>query len=118
MATPKSIDEYIGRFPVEVQHLLQQIRETIAEMVPEAEEAISYGIPAFYLNRRYLIYFAGYKNHISIYPAPVGNAEFEEDFAPYNTSKGTVQFPLSESIPLDLVKKIVRFREAENAKGK
>lgn len=118
MATPASIDEYIARFPVDVQLLLQQIREIIAKEVPEAEEAISYGIPAFNRNKRYLIYFAGFKNHLSLYPAPVGNPEFENDFTPYKTGKGTVQFPLDKPVPVDLVKKVVRFRVKENDKRK
>ncbi len=114
MATAKDVNAYIAGFPENVQVKLQHIRSTIQELVPEAEEAISYGIPTFNLNKRYLIYFAAYKNHLSIYPAPVGNPDFAEDFESYKTGKGTVQFPLSQPVPIDIVKKIVRFRIAEN----
>jgi len=108
---PKDIDEYIAGFPEETQKHLEQIRTTIKKAVPDAEEAISYGIPTFNLNGHYLIYFAGYKKHIGVYPVPGGNKEFEKDFARYYTSgKGTIQFPLDKSMPLGLIKKIVKFR--------
>ena len=110
MEKPKNIDDYISRFPAQTRLGLEQIRATIKKLAPAAEETISYGIPAFNLNGRYLVYFAGYKQHISIYPVPSGNKAFEKDFAPYDTSgKGTIQFPLEKPIPLSLVTKIVRF---------
>ena len=88
----------------------------LKKLLPKAEEAISYGIPAFNLNGRYLIYFAGYKKHIGLYPVPSGNKIFEKDFAPYNTSgKGTIQFPLDKPMPISLVTKIVKFRMKENS---
>ncbi len=108
---PKNIDDYIAGFPQQTQSLLQQIRATIKKSVPGAEEAISYGIPSFNLDGRYLIYFAGYKKHIGVYPVPVGNAEFEKEFSVYKTSgKGAIQFPLDKPIPLDLISKIAKFR--------
>ena len=122
MATvkPGTIDEYIAGFPAQTQKGLEQIRAVVRKTVPGAGEAISYGIPAFNVNGRYLVYFAGYKRHISIYPVPSGNKEFEKDFAPYNTSgKGTIQFPLDEPVPISLVTKIVKYRLKENmAKAK
>ena len=112
---PATIDDYIAGFPVQAQKGLEQIRSIVKKTVPGAEEAISYGIPAFNINGSYLVYFAGYKKHISIYPVPSGNKEFEKDFAPYITSgKGTIQFPLDKPIPVSLVTKIVKFRLKEN----
>ena len=111
---PKSISEYIAGFPQDTQIILEQIRHTIKVIVPLAEETISYGMPTFKLNGTYLIYFAGYKNHIGIYPVP-NNKEFEEEFSSYKTSgKGTIQFPLDKPIPTNLIKKILEFRVAEN----
>jgi uncharacterized protein YdhG (YjbR/CyaY superfamily) len=118
MVTPKAknIDDYIVLFPETTQKGLGQIRAAIKKAAPKAEEAISYGIPAFNLNGRYLVYFAGYKKHVSIYPVPSGNKIFEKDFTPYYTSgKGTIQFPIDKPIPIRLVTKIVKFRMKENS---
>ncbi len=111
----KSFDEYIAGFPKDTQKILEQIRTTIKKSVPDAEEVISYGIPAFNLNGHYLVYFAAYKKHIGLYPVPRKNKIFEKDFTPYYTSgKGTIQFPLDKHIPLSLITKIVKFRVKEN----
>ena len=119
---PQNIDEYLAGFPNHTRNMLQQIRSTIKKTVPEAEETISYGIPSFNLDGRYLIYFAGYKKHIGVYPVPAGNTEFEKEFSSYKTSgKGAIQFPLDRPIPLDLIRKIVKFRlkmNLENTKKK
>src|SRR5262245_47805380 len=118
--TPKTIDEYIAGFPKDVQKTLEKIRLTIRKAAPGATEAISYQIPSFKLNG-YLIYFAAYKNHIGLYPAPRGAAEFKKELAAYEGGKGTVRFPLDEPIPLDLITRIVKFRvkkNLENAKAK
>ncbi|HJS54845.1 MAG TPA: DUF1801 domain-containing protein [Chitinophagaceae bacterium] len=115
MKKPKNTDEYISWFPEETRKILQQIRTTIKKTVPRAEETISYGIPTFNLNGSYLIYFAGYKNHVSIYPAPRGKDEFKQILAPYKGGKGTVQFPLDQPIPFNLIVKIVKFRMKENS---
>ena len=114
MKKPKNTDEYISTFPPATQKILQQIRTTIKKIAPKAEEAISYGIPVFNLNDTYLIYFAGYKNHVSIYPAPRGKDEFKEILSAYKGGKGTVQFPLDKPIPFNLIIKIVKFRMKEN----
>ena len=115
-AKPKNIDDYISGFPEHTQKGLEQIRAAVKKAAPNAEEAISYGIPAFNVNGRYLVYFAGYKKHLSIYPVPSGNRIFEKDFATYYTSgKGTIQFPLDKPIPTSLVTKIVKFRIKENS---
>ena len=112
--TPKNIDEYIAGFPGETQIILEQIRATIRKAAPEAEETISYAIPTFTLNRKYLIYFAGFKSHIGMYPTPRGIKEFEEELSVYKRGKGSVQFPLKEPMPLDLIPKIVQFKGREN----
>ena len=112
---PKDIDEYIARFPLDTQEILEQIRDTIKKVVPEAEETISYGIPTFDLNGTYLIYFAAYKKHIGIYPVPSAIEEVDKDFASYKTSgKGTIQFPLNKPMPLNLITKLVKFKVKEN----
>jgi uncharacterized protein YdhG (YjbR/CyaY superfamily) len=112
--TPKTIDEYIAGFPPGVQELLQNVRATIKKAAPKAEETISYKMPTFTLNGKYLIYFAGYKKHISVYPAPIGNPEFAEEIAPYESGRGTLKFPLDKPIPFKLITRIVKFRAKEN----
>jgi uncharacterized protein YdhG (YjbR/CyaY superfamily) len=104
-----TIDEYIAGFPADVQNHLQQIRETIQDAAPDATEKISYGMPTFYLNGN-LIHFAGYKNHIGLYPAPQGIGAFKEELSDYKGAKGSVQFPLNKPIPLDLIARITKYR--------
>ncbi len=111
-----SIDEYIATFPKDVQKIMKQLRATIKAAAPEAEEKISYQMPTFTLNGKYLVYFAGFKNHIGFYAAPRGNAEFKEDLSAYEVGKGTLRFPFDKPIPFDLITKIVKFRVAENLK--
>lgn len=101
------MDEYIRTFPEDVQDILEKIRLTIRSTVPEAEETISYQIPTFKLDGKYVVYFGGYKNHVSLYPIPSGK-EIVKELAPYKAGKGTVRFPLDEPIPYDLVKKTVK----------
>ena len=110
----RDIDEYIAGFPPDVQEILQKIRMTIRKAAPRAEETISYKIPTFNLNGHYLIYFAAYKKHIALYPAPLGVPEFEEEISPYVSGKGTLQFPMNKPIPYKLITKIVKFRAKEN----
>ena len=116
MPVPKTVDDYIAGFPPEIQKTLQKIRATIRKAAPKAEETISYGIPTFKLGGGPLIYFAGFKKHCSVYPAPRGAAEFKEELAQYKGGKGTVQFPHDEPLPLQLIRRIVRYRLAENEK--
>jgi len=118
MTTKKaaSIDEYIAGFPKETQKILKQVRAIIKNTARNAEETISYAIPAFTLNKTYLVYFAGYKNHVSLYPAPTGNGAFEKEISDYKSGKGTVQFPLDKQLPVNLITKIVKFRMKENIK--
>lgn len=118
MATQKSanIDEYIAGFPKGTQQVLEQVRAVIKREAPDAEETISYAIPAFSLNMHNLIYFAGYKNHISLYPVPKGSEAFKKEISKYKTGKGTMQFPLDKPLPLHLVTKIVKYSIKENLK--
>jgi uncharacterized protein YdhG (YjbR/CyaY superfamily) len=109
-----SIDEYIDTFPEDIQAILQQVRRTIKAAAPEAGEKISYGIPTFTLNDKYLIYFAGWKHHISIYPIPTGDEAFRQELGPYISGKGTLKFPLDKPMPLKLITKIVKRKVAEN----
>ncbi len=107
------IDGYIAAFPKATQQKLQQVRAQIKRTAPLAAETISYGIPAFKLDGYTLVYFAGYKNHIGLYPAPVTSDLFKNELSAYKTGKGTVQFSLDQPIPLDLVARIVKFRANE-----
>lgn len=108
-----SIDEYIKTFPEDTQKILKQVRRTIKTAAPEAGEKISYGIPTFTLNGKYLIYFAGWKNHISIYPIPIGDEAFNEEISQYVAGKGTLKFPTDKPMPLKLISKIVKLKVAE-----
>ncbi|MCK0145917.1 DUF1801 domain-containing protein [Arenibacter sp. F26102] len=106
---------YIAHFPQEVQGILEELRRTIKKAAPEAEEVISYNMPA-YKYRGMLVYFAAYKNHIGFYATPTGHKEFEKDLAPFKRGKGSVQFPLDKPLPLPLITKIVKFKVQENLK--
>jgi uncharacterized protein YdhG (YjbR/CyaY superfamily) len=108
-----SINQYISEAPQEVQKKLLELRAVIKAEVPDAEERIAYGMPTFSQNGN-LVHFAAFKNHIGFFPAPSGIENFKDELAKYKTSKGTVQFPLDEDIPMDLVREIVRFRLKEN----
>lgn len=110
---PVSIDQYISEAPQDVQEKLRALRTVIKTEVPDAQERIAYGMPTFSQNGN-LVHFAAFKNHIGFFPAPSGIENFKEQLAKYKTSKGTVQFPLNEDIPMDLVREIVRFRLQEN----
>jgi len=116
-----TVDEYIASFPEDVQKVLDEIRETIKALVPEATEKISYQIACFELNGRNLIHFAGWKKHVSLYPIPAGDEAFEKQIAQYVDGKGTLKFPLDKPLPMSLIRKVVELHVAENlkkAKGK
>ena len=104
-------EQYISQFPENVQLILTQIRKIILTEVPEANEKIAYGMPGFYLNGKPLVYFAAYKNHIGFYATPNGHENFKEELSKYKQGKGSVQFPLKEDIPYELIRKIVIFRK-------
>ncbi len=113
----KSIDEYIASKPETLRPVLERVRATIRKALPGAEEAISYQIPAFKLNGRVVVFFAGWKEHYSIYPAgPALLAAFAEKLAGYMVSKGTIQFPLNRPVPVALISRIARFKAEEAAK--
>lgn len=109
----KNIDEYIAKFPEEIQKLLEQIRIVVQNAAPEAQETISYGMPTF-AYKGVLAHFAAFKNHIGLYALPSGNEAFKEDLAVYKTGKGSIQFPLNEPIPFELISRIIKFRVEEN----
>jgi len=104
----KDIDEYIADFPVDVQLLLQKVRTAIRKAAPKAEEAIKYQMPTFVLNGN-LIHFAGYKNHIGVYPGSRPVEEFKDELTRYETSKGTIRLPLDKPVPSGLITKITKF---------
>ena len=107
------VNEYISGFPPSTQKLLKQLRSTIKKAAPAAEEGISYQMPAYKLSG-VLVYFAGYKSHIGFYPGASGVASFKKELVKYKTAKGSIQFPLDEPLPLDLVNRIVAFRVSQN----
>ena len=112
-----SIDEYISSFPEHIQKKLVEIRTIIREQAPEAQEKISWQMPTFYLYGN-LVHFAGYAKHIGFYPGANGIATFESEISKYKYAKGSVQFPLGEPLPVELIKKIVKFRVDENIKDR
>jgi uncharacterized protein YdhG (YjbR/CyaY superfamily) len=112
-AVPQTIDEYIAGFPTAVQEVLQKIRMTIHEAAPEAEEKISYQMPTFFLKGN-LVHFAAFKEHIGFYPVPTGIEKFKKELSVYKQGKGSVQFPLDQPMPYELITKIVKFRVKEN----
>ena len=105
----KTIDQFIANYPENVQEILQKIRQTIHEVAPEAKEKISYGIPTFKLKGN-LVHFSAYEHHIGFYPGAGAIVTFKDDLKAYNTSKGTVQFPLDQPIPYDLIKRVTLYR--------
>ncbi len=109
----RSIDEYIATFPKEIQALLEAVRGAIKAAAPEAEERISYQMPAFALNGN-LVYFAALKDHIGLYPTSSGIEAFKDELSAFEGAKGSVRFPIDQPLPLDLISRIVRFRVAEN----
>jgi len=115
-STATTIDEYIAEFPADTQRVLGELRALIHELAPDATETISYAIPTFDLGGKHLVHFAGYEKHVGLYPAPSGMEAFKEDLKAYKTGKGSVQFPLDEPLPVELVRRIVEFRLGETAK--
>jgi len=112
-STPATVDEYIAQFPPAIASRLRALRATIKKAAPEAEERMAYRMPAYWLDGP-LVYFAAFKKHIGFYPLPEAIGEFAERLAPYAASKGAVQFPIDEELPLELARDIVRFRVAAN----
>jgi uncharacterized protein YdhG (YjbR/CyaY superfamily) len=112
----KSVDDYIASQPEAVRHILGRVRSAIRKAVPEAEEVISYKIPAYKLHGRPVLYFAAWKQHYSLYPATERLiAAFKSELAPYELSKGTIRFPLSQLVPMALITRLAKFRAKEVA---
>ena len=112
-STANSIDEYIAEFPPETQKVLEEVRALIRASAPDATEKISYAIPTFYLNGN-LVHFAGYEKHVGFYPGAGGIEAFKDELKPYKSAKGSVQFPLDQPLPTDLIRRMVQLRVAEN----
>ena len=112
--TRSSIPDYIASFPNATREILEQVRETIQKAAPDATEAIKYAIPTFILNDKNLVHFAAFKSHIGFYATPSGHESFKEELSKYKQGKGSVQFPIDQPMPLDLITRIVRFRVSEN----
>jgi uncharacterized protein YdhG (YjbR/CyaY superfamily) len=110
---PETIDQYIAQFPMPIQDLMQELRSVIASVAPESIEKISWNMPTFYFHGN-LVHFAAFKKHIGFFPTSSGIKAFEHELGDFNFSKGTIQFPYEKPLPLELVKKIVRFRMEEN----
>jgi uncharacterized protein YdhG (YjbR/CyaY superfamily) len=115
-STVHSIDEYIAEFSPETQRVLEELRALIMASAPGATETISYAIPTFDLNGRHLVHFAAFARHVGFYPEPSGIEAFEEELRPYKSSKGSVQFPLGQPLPTDLIRRIVEFRVEETTR--
>lgn len=111
---PQTIDNYIQSFPSDIQKILQKVRTAIRKAAPEAVETISYQMPTFKLNGKNLVHFAAWKSHIGFYATPSGNTAFKKELSKYKGAKGSVQFPITEPIPYDLIEKIVVFRVKES----
>jgi uncharacterized protein YdhG (YjbR/CyaY superfamily) len=111
------MDEYINTFPERVRRILQELRQTIREAAPEAEETINYQIPTFTLHGN-LVHFAAFEKHIGFYPTPGGMEAFQKELSSYKQAKGSVQFPIGQPLPLPLIRRIVEFRVKENVEQK
>lgn len=113
-SAPDPVNTYLEQFPPPCRDRLSQIRQIVREEVPEATESISYGMPAWKLNGKPLVYMAGYRQHIGFYATPSGHEAFRVELAAYKKGKGSVQFPLDQPLPDDLIRRMVRFRAEEN----
>ncbi len=111
-----SMDKYLASFPEEIRKKLEEMRAAIKAAAPDAEEMISYQMPTFDMNGRHLVHFSAWKNHIGLYPIPSGDAAFQKEISPYKGAKSSLKFPMDKPLPLKLIRKIVKFRVAENLK--
>lgn len=116
-STAETVDSYIAEFPPGTRELLEEMRAIIRAAAPAATETISYAMPTFDLDGHHLVHFAAYERHLGFYPVPSGIAAFGEELAPYRSGKGSVQFPLDQPLPVDLIRRIVEFRVAESTSG-
>ena len=113
METYKTFEDYFSDFDKEIVEKLEQIKSVIKKEIPEVEECIKYAMPTFIFQKKNLIHFAAYKNHIGIYPGPEAIVVFAKDVEHYKTSKGAIQIPLSSELPLELIKNIANYRKSE-----
>lgn len=111
MKTSEAVDNYINQFDGEIKARLLALRELIRQEVPEAEEQISYGLVGYKLNKKPLVYFGGFVHHVGFYATPNGHEAFADEFAKYKQGKGSVQFPLDQELPLDLIRRVVQYRK-------
>jgi uncharacterized protein YdhG (YjbR/CyaY superfamily) len=112
------IEKYILQYPENIQDILRKIRKLIKDNAPDAEEHIAYRMPAYKTNKKPLVYFAAFKNHIGFYATPAGHSEFENELSKYKQGKGSVQFLIKQPIPYELIERIVKFKVKENSKTK
>jgi uncharacterized protein YdhG (YjbR/CyaY superfamily) len=110
----ETVDSYIASFPADVQEILNKIRTIIKENAPGAEEGFAYKMPSYRLNKKPLVYFAAFDNHVGFYATPSGHSIFADELSKFKQGKGSVQFPLNQPMPYDLIARIVRFRAEEN----
>lgn len=115
MNSVNTFEEYIARSTDEVQEILRKIRNIILTIAPESVESISYGMPAYKLNKKPLVYFAAFKNHIGLYATPESHKAFEKELSAYKQGKGSVQFPLNQEMPYSLIEEIVVFKKKSNS---
>ena len=108
-----NVTEYIAEFPEEVQEKMKLMRSLIQQVVPEATENIAYHMPAYKLNKKPLVYFGGFANHIGFYATPVTHEHFKEQLSGYKTGKGSVQFPHSEPLPEELISAMIQFKKQQ-----
>lgn len=109
------VEKYIHQFPENIQEILSHIRMLIINNAPEAEELMAYGMPGYKTHKKPLVYFAAFKNHIGFYATPTGHSEFKNELSKYKQGKGSVQFPLDQPIPFELIERMVKFRVNENS---
>lgn len=114
MKKVETVEEYIADFPKEIQQILKEVRATIKTNAPAAVELVAYGMPGYKLNGHPLVYFGGFKEHVGFYATPTGHEAFAAELSKYKQGKGSVQFPIDEPMPLDLIARMVRFRVQEN----
>jgi uncharacterized protein YdhG (YjbR/CyaY superfamily) len=112
--TAGSIDDYIAAFPPETRLVLEEMRSLIREYAPDANETISYAIPTFDMNGRHVVHFAGYGKHVSLYPGASAFERFADELAPYRNARATARFRLDRPLPVELIRRVVRFRVLEN----
>ena len=112
-----SINEYVSTLPENAQMAMREIIASIKARVPNAEEHISYNMPAFKVNGEYFVHFSAWKNHIGMYPIPAGNEAFQKQIEPYRSAKSSLNFPLDKPMPIKLIEKVIKFRIAENLKS-